>query len=70
VCMLLCTRDARFFDLMVLQVRTRLPALLANQRVWRASSYSPLKIDMPDMLGHRRRAMTEVPMAMRSRSVA
>jgi type IV secretion system protein VirB3 len=70
VCMLLCTRDARFFDLMVLWARTRVPALLANQRVWMASSYSPLKVDMPDILGHRRRAVTEVPMAMRSRGIA
>jgi type IV secretion system protein VirB3 len=68
VCMLLCTRDARFFDLMVLWGRTRLPAMLANQRIWKASSYSPLKIDMPDMSGRRRRAVSEVCMAMRTRS--
>jgi type IV secretion system protein VirB3 len=70
VCMLLCTRDARFFDLMVLWARTRLPAMLANQGVWKASSYSPLKIELPDMLGHRRRAVAEVRMAMRFRGTA
>ena len=54
VCLLLCTRDARFFDLSLLWLRTRLPALLANLRFWRASSYSPLAIDLPDMYGRRR----------------
>jgi type IV secretion system protein VirB3 len=69
VCMLLCTRDARFFDLMALWARTCLPAMLANHRVWKASSYSPLKIDMPDIWGHRRRAVAEVRMAILSRSI-
>jgi type IV secretion system protein VirB3 len=69
VCMLLCTRDARFFDLIMLWARTRLPAMLANHRVWKASSYSPLKIDMPDTLGRRRRAVAEVRMATRSRGI-
>ena len=47
VCMLLCARDARFFDLVLIWARTRLPALFANLRVWKASSYSPLDIDLP-----------------------
>jgi type IV secretion system protein VirB3 len=42
---LLCGRDARCFDLLLLWARTRLPALLANGRWWRASSYSPLTVD-------------------------
>jgi type IV secretion system protein VirB3 len=42
ICMLLCARDARFFDLVLLWARTRLPAVFANLRVWKASSYSPL----------------------------
>src|SRR6202040_423540 len=46
VCMLLCARDARFFDLVLLWGRTRMPALLGNLRVWKASSYSPLAIDL------------------------
>lgn len=46
VCALLCARDARFFELTLLWGRTRLPALLANARVWKASSYSPLALDL------------------------
>src|SRR5687768_8454922 len=42
VSMLLCARDARFFDLIVLWGRTRLPSVISNLRYWRASSYSPL----------------------------
>ncbi len=57
VCMLLCARDARFFDLVLLWGRTRLPALLANFRFWKASSYSPLILDLPDARGHRRRVL-------------
>ena len=56
VCMLLCARDARFFDLVLLWSRTRLPALFANLRYWKASSYSPLAIDMPNRRGRRRLA--------------
>ncbi len=55
MCMLLCTRDARFFDLVLLWGRTRLPALMANLRVWKASSYSPLAIDLPGRRGRRER---------------
>lgn len=58
VCMLLCARDARFFDLVLLWARTRLPALFANLRVWEASSYSPLMLDLP---GRRGRRSFEVP---------
>jgi type IV secretion system protein VirB3 len=54
ICALLCARDARFFDLLQLWARTRWPALLANQRIWRASSYSPLALDLPDRRGLRR----------------
>jgi type IV secretion system protein VirB3 len=53
VCMLLCARDARFFDLVLLWARTRLPALFANLRVWKASSYCPLALDLPDRSGRR-----------------
>ena len=55
ICVLLCTRDARFFDLVLLWAKTRLPAALANLRMWKASSYSPLIIDLPSRSGHRRR---------------
>jgi type IV secretion system protein VirB3 len=54
LCMLLCARDARFFDLIVLWGRTRGPAMLGNVRFWRASSYSPLSLDLPNARGTRR----------------
>lgn len=54
ICMLLCARDARFFDLVLLWARTRLPALFANYRVWRASSYCPLALELPGARGRRR----------------
>jgi type IV secretion system protein VirB3 len=46
IAMLLCARDARFFDLLLLWGRTRLTALLGNQRFWKASSYAPLRLDL------------------------
>ena len=54
VCALLCARDARFFDLLVLWCRTRIPALLANARFWKSSSYTPLPLELPDVRGRRR----------------
>jgi type IV secretion system protein VirB3 len=63
VCMLLCARDARFFDFVLLWGRTRLPAFLANLRFWKASSYSPLLIDLPDSDGHRRHRVAICRMA-------
>jgi type IV secretion system protein VirB3 len=60
VCMLLCARDARFFDLALLWARTRLPALFANLRVWKASSYCPLVLDLPSRRGSRRRGSSDV----------
>ena len=56
LCLLLCARDARFFDLLLLWGRTRLPALLANLRLWRSSSYSPLELSTPDSRGRRPRS--------------
>jgi type IV secretion system protein VirB3 len=56
LCALLCTRDARFFDLILLWGRTRLPAHLGNVRLWRASSYSPIALDLPDIRGRRQRS--------------
>lgn len=44
---LLCGRDARCFDLLLLWGRTRMPALIANGRYWHGSSYSPLALDLP-----------------------
>jgi type IV secretion system protein VirB3 len=54
VCALLCVHDARFFDLVLLWGRTRLPALLGNFRYWKASTVSPLALDVPDIRGRRR----------------
>jgi type IV secretion system protein VirB3 len=65
VCVLLCARDARFFDLILLWARTRLPALMANLRLWRASSYSPLILDLPGRKGRRSDRFASVPMGGR-----
>jgi type IV secretion system protein VirB3 len=53
-CVLLCGRDARYFDLVLLWGRTRLPALIANGRWWGGSSYSPLALDPVCSSGRRR----------------
>lgn len=58
VCALLCARDARFFDLLLLWGQTRLPAYISNFRHWQSSSYSPLLLDPPNRLGCRRHAIT------------
>jgi type IV secretion system protein VirB3 len=58
VCALLCARDARFFDLILLWGRTRMPAYFTNFRWWKASSYSPLLLDLPNPRGLRRAAPT------------
>jgi type IV secretion system protein VirB3 len=54
VAMLLCARDARFFDLLLLWGRTRMAALAGNLRFWRASSYAPLALELPLRRGSRR----------------
>ena len=54
VCALLCLRDPRFFDLVLLWGRTRLPTYVTTLRFWKASSCSPLAIDLPDRKGRRR----------------
>lgn len=54
---LLCARDPRFFDLVLLWARTRLPALLSNLRFWSASTYSPLTLDLPGKRGRRSAGM-------------
>ena len=52
---LLCLYEPRFFDLLQLWGRTRLPAMLGgNLRFWRANSYSPLALHLPDARGRRR----------------
>ena len=54
VCYLVCLHDPRFFDLLLLWARTRGAGWLANARFWRANSYSPLCLDLPDYHGRRR----------------
>ncbi len=59
VCMLLCARDARFFDLALLWGRARIPAALGTLRYWRASSLGPWRSTFPNRHG-RRRGLVEV----------
>jgi type IV secretion system protein VirB3 len=54
VCMLLCARDIRFFELAMLWAQTRMPSLAGNLQSWRANSYSPLPLDAPSRKGRRR----------------
>ena len=54
ICALLCLRDARYFDLILLWGRTRLPAFAGTFRVWKASSFSPLELNSPNIKGRRR----------------
>jgi len=53
-CALLCAREVRFFDLLLLWGRTRLSARLTTLSLWQASSYTPLLLDLPDARGRRR----------------
>jgi type IV secretion system protein VirB3 len=55
VCVLLCARDPRCFDLLLLWFRTRLPALLSSYWYWRAGSYSPLSLLPVNRRGRRSR---------------
>ena len=58
---LVCLYEPRFFDLLQLWGRTRLPALVAgNLRYWRANSYSPLRLDLPNINGLRRQTPDRV----------
>jgi|SRR5215469_10555414 len=54
ICALLCLRDPRIFDLILLWGRTRLPAYLGTYRYWQASSYGALAIDLPARRGRRK----------------
>jgi type IV secretion system protein VirB3 len=50
---LLCAHDPRFFDLLLLWVRTRFVTLLGNGLYWKASSYSPLPLCVGQRPGQR-----------------
>lgn len=54
VCALLCARDARYFDLLLVWGKTRLFGYLSSLRFWKGASYSPLTLDLPDIAGRRR----------------
>ena len=56
ICALLCLRDPRIFDLILLWGRTRLPAYVGTYRYWRASTYGALALDLPDRSGRRKAA--------------
>lgn len=58
VCALLCLRDARFFDLLMLWSRTRLPSFLGSFWYWGAASSSSLAFDLPDATGRRTQSPT------------
>ncbi len=63
VCALLCARDPRFFDLLMLWGRTRLSALVTTLRLWQASSYTPLLLDLPSACGRRDARIAELQLA-------
>jgi type IV secretion system protein VirB3 len=54
VCALLCARDARYFDLLLVWGKTRMLAYFESFRLWKGASYSPLELDLPDVAGRRR----------------
>jgi type IV secretion system protein VirB3 len=54
VCALMCSRDARIFEVLALWAQTRMPGLAGNLFAWRGNSYSPLLLDLPDARGRRR----------------
>ena len=58
ICAVLCARDARFFHLMLLWARTRLLAYFGTVHLWQAASYSPLALDLPNIQGRRKAAVT------------
>jgi type IV secretion system protein VirB3 len=54
VCALLCARDPRYFDLLLLWGKTRMLAHFESLRFWKGASYSPLESDLPGIHGRRR----------------
>jgi type IV secretion system protein VirB3 len=61
ICMLLCARDPRYFDLLLLWAKTRFLAYFTSLRFWKGASYSPLSLDLPDVRGLRRASVTVYP---------
>lgn len=58
LCMGVCARDARIFELAALWAQTRMPGVMGNLLVWRGNTYSPLALDLPRLNGRRRRQPT------------
>ena len=58
VCMLLCARDARYFDLLLVWTKTRLLAYFCSIRFWKGASYSPLALELPNPAGYRKASVT------------
>ena len=54
VCALLCARDARYFDLLLVWAKTRMLAHFESLMLWKGASYSPLELDLPDVNGRRK----------------
>ena len=60
ICLLLCARDPRYFDLLLLWMKTRFAAYFSSLRYWRGASYSPMVIDLPTTRGRRRKVTVSV----------
>jgi type IV secretion system protein VirB3 len=58
ICMLLCSRDVRIFELGLLWGQTRLPGVLGNLLAWRGNTYSPLALNLPSSTGRRQGSPT------------
>jgi len=58
LCMLLCARDARYFDLLTRLGQTRLVAYFCTILFWKGASYSPINVDLPTLAGRRKAPVT------------
>jgi type IV secretion system protein VirB3 len=67
VSVLLCAQDPRFFELLLLWMRTRLVTLLGNGTYWRAASYSPLALSVGVRQRHPPTAYTAVARRVEAR---
>ena len=53
VCALLCARDARYFDLLLVWGKTRMLGYFESLTFWQGASYSPLNLALPCINGRR-----------------
>ena len=63
---LLCARDPRYFELLLLWGKTRMLAHFESLRFWKGASYSPLELDLPRVDGSRRALPVAVPISLPS----